>query len=142
MTRVKTWVKISKVMPQPKSIPLGKGGKPYGKRSKSLVYSMVRPNRTYYSLFKLQAKFSKLSSPVKFQRIMQIPCSSPPQSTNSAKFAHFVNLFYIMFQAPASTENAQEFQRITQIPRSSPTQSVNYVKFAPFANTTPYVPDA
>ena len=46
-------------MPQPKSIPPGKGGKPYGKRSKSLVYNMVRLNRTYYSLFKLQAKFSE-----------------------------------------------------------------------------------
>ena len=141
-TRVKTWVKISKVMPQSKSISPGKGGKPYGKRSKSLVYNMVRLNRTYYSLFKLQTKFSKLSSPVKFQRITQIPCSSPTQSTNHAKFAHFFNLFYIMFQAPASTENAQQFQRITQIPRNSPTQSANYVKFAPFANTTPYVSDA
>ena len=129
-------------MPQPKSIPPGKGGKPYGKRSKSLVYYMVRLNRTYYSLFKLQAKFSKLSSPVKFQRITQIPRSSPPQSANSPKFAHFVNLFYIMFQAPASTENAQEFQRITQIPRNLPTQSANHAKFTPFANITPYVSDA
>ena len=67
---------------------------------------------------------------------------------NSTQFAHtvrelreirrFVNLFYIMFQAPAPTENAQEFQRIMQIPRNSPTQSVNHVKFAPFANITPY----
>ena len=92
-TRVKTWVKISKVMPQPKSIPPGKGGKPYSKRSKSLVYNMVRLNRTYYSLFKLQAKFSKLSSPVKFQRITQIPRSLPPQSANSTKFAHFTLCF-------------------------------------------------
>ena len=175
-------------MPQSKSIPPGKAGKPYGKRSKSLVYNMVRLNRTYYSLFKLQAKFSKFSSPVKFQQITQILRSSPPQSTNSAKFAHFtlcfahftlcfrhlprqrtlqnsgklckfrairphspriprnphilLNLFYIMFQAPAPTENAQEFQRIMQIPRNSPTQSANYAKFAPFANTTPYVSDA
>ena len=81
-------------------------------------------------------------NPAKFQRITQIPRSSPTQSANHAKFAHFVNLFYIMFQAPASTENAQQFQRITQIPRNSPTQSANYVKFAPFANTTPYVSDA
>ena len=44
----------------------------------------------------------------KFQRITQIPRNSPAQSANSAKFAHFVNLFYIMFQAPASTENAQK----------------------------------
>ena len=48
--------KISKVMPQPKSIPPGKGGKPYGKRSKSLVYNMVRLNRTYYSLLKSTSK--------------------------------------------------------------------------------------
>ena len=91
MTRVKTWVKISKVMPQSKSISPGKGGKPYGKRSKSLVYNMVWLNRTYYSLFKLQTKFSKLSSPVKFQRITQIPRSSPTQSVNYAKFAPFAN---------------------------------------------------
>ena len=103
---------------------------------------MVQLNRTYYLLLKLQAKFSKLSSPVKFQRITQIPHNSPTQSANSAEFAHFVNLFYIMFQAPAPTENAQDFQRITQIPHSSPTQSANYAKFAPFANTTPYASDA
>ena len=108
-TRVKTWVKISKVMPQPKSIPPGKGGKPYGKRSKSLVYNMVRLNRTYYSLFKLQAKFSKLSSPVKFRphspRILQNlhilhyvsdtcpgrePCKIPANYANSTQFAHTV----------------------------------------------------
>ena len=81
-------------------------------------------------------------NPAKFQRIMQIPRSSPIQSANHAKFAHFVNLFYIMFQAAASTENAQQFQQITQILRNSHTQSANYVKFTPFANTTPYVSDA
>ena len=78
----------------------------------------------------------------KFQRITQIPRNSLAQSANFAKFAHFVNLFYIMFQAPASTGNAQKFQRIMQILRSSPTQSANYAKFAPFANITPYVSDA
>ena len=44
------------------------------------------------------------------QRITQIPRNSPTQSANYAKFAHFVNLFYIMFQAPAPAENAREFQ--------------------------------
>ena len=81
-------------------------------------------------------------NPAEFQRITQIPRNSPTQSTNYAKFAHFVNLFYIMFQAPASTENAQEFQRITQILCNSPTQPANHAKFAPFANITPYVSDA
>ena len=104
---------------------------------------MVRLNRTHYSLLKFTGKiFQKLSHQVKFQQITQIPRGSPIQSANHAKFAHFVNLFYIMFQAPASTENAQQFQQITQIPRNSPTQSANYTKFAPFANTTPYVSDA
>ena len=37
MTRGLPWVKISKVMPLPKSIPPGKGGKPYGKKSKSFI---------------------------------------------------------------------------------------------------------
>ena len=40
-------------------------------------------------------------NPAEFQRITQIPRNSPAQSANYAKFAHFVNLFYIMFQAPA-----------------------------------------
>ena len=64
-------------------------------------------------------------------------------SANYAKFAHFfVNLFHIMFQAPAPAENPAKFQRITQIPRSSPTQSANYAKFAPFINIIHYVSDA
>ena len=54
---------------------------------------MVWLNHTYYSLLKLQAKFSKLSPPVKFQRITQIPRSSLPQSMNSPKFAHFTLCF-------------------------------------------------
>ena len=54
---------------------------------------MVWLNRTYFFAFKnLQAKFSKLSFPVKFQRITQIPCNLPTQSANYAKFAHFVKL--------------------------------------------------
>ena len=81
-------------------------------------------------------------NPAEFQRIMQILCSSPTKSANYARFAHFVNLFYIMFQAPAPAENSQEFQQITQIPPNSPTQSANYAKFAPFANIIHYVSDA
>ena len=116
-------------MPQSMSIPPGKGGKPYGKRSKSLVYNTVRLSRTYYSLFKLQAKFSKLSSPVKFQRITQIPRSAP-----TVPEFRKIRTFYIMFQTPAPAENPAKFQQITQIPRSSPTQSANRTKFAHFVN--------
>ena len=73
---------------------------------------------------------------------MQISRSSPhsPRITRNSHI--FVNLFYIMFQAPAPAENPGKFQRITQIPRSSPTQSANYVKFAPFINIIHYVSDA
>ena len=78
-----------------------------------------------------QAPF-QAENPAEFQRITQIPCNSPTQSANSAKFAHFVNLFYIMFQAPSQAENPVEFQRITQIPRNSPTQSANSTKFTLF----------
>ena len=127
-------------MPQPKSIPPGKGGKPYGKRSKSLIYNMVRCNRTYYSLLKLQAKFhtfyimfqapTPAENPAKFQRITQIPRNSPTQSVNSTKFADFVNLFYIMFQAPASTENSLKFQRIKQNLPNYPANYANSVHFA------------
>ena len=95
---------------------------------------MVRLNRTYFFAFKnLQAKFSKLSFPVKFQRITQIPRNSPTQSANYAKFTHFVNLFYIMFQAPAPAENPEKFQQITQILHDSPTQPTNHVNSAHFA---------
>ena len=104
---------------------------------------MVRLNRTYYSLLNFTSKlFSNWVLRAKFQRITQIPRNSPTQFANSAKLAHFVNLFYIMFQAPAPAENSQEFQRITQIPRNSPTQSVNHAKFPPFANIIHYVSDA
>ena len=34
-----------------------------------------------------------------FQRITQIPRSSPTQSANYAKFAHFVNIFYLCFRS-------------------------------------------
>ena len=95
----------------------GKGGKPYGKRSKSLVYNMVWLNRTYYSLFKLQAKFSKLSSPVKFQRITQIPRSSPPQSANSTKFAHFT-LCFRHLPRQRTLQNSSELRKFRAVRES------------------------
>ena len=54
-----------------------------------------------------------------------------PHSLRIPQNLHYsINLFYIMFQAPAPAENPTDFQRITQIPRNSPTQSANYAKFA------------
>ena len=72
-------------------------------------------------------------NPGKFQRIMQIPHSSPTQTANYAKFTHFVNLFYIMFQAPAPAENPGKIQRIMQIPHDLPTQPANHANSAHFA---------
>ena len=105
-------------MPQPQVHSPGKGREALRQKVLNPSFKIqVRLNRTHYSLLKiLQAKFfnfSKLSHQVKFQRITQIPRSSPTQSANYAKFAHFVNLFYIMFQAPAPAENPGKFQRIT-----------------------------
>ena len=64
---------------------------------------------------------------------MRIPRSSHTQSANDAKFAPFINVFYIMFQAPAPAENPGKFQRITQIPHDSPTQPANHANSAHFA---------
>ena len=111
-------------MPPSKSIPPGKGGKPYSKVSKSLVYNMVRLNRTYYSLFNLQAKFSKLSSPVKFQRITQIPRSLPPQSANSAKFAHFT-LCFRHLPRQRTLQNSSESRKFRAIRPHSPRTTRN-----------------
>ena len=58
-------------------------------------------------------------------------CSHSPRTTRNSHI--FVNLFYIMFQAPAPAENPAEFQRITQIPRDSPTQPANHVNSTHFA---------
>ena len=76
-------------------------------------------NRTYYSLFKLQAKFSKLSSLVKFQRITQIPCSSPPQSVNSAKFAHFT-LCFRHLPRQRTLQNSSELRKFHAVRPHSP----------------------
>ena len=83
---------------------------------------MIRLNRTH-SFPNLQAKSFKcmFCTLANFQQIKQ----------NALKFTHIVHELheictickpiYIVFQAPALTENPQEFQRITQILCSSPT---------------------
>ena len=44
--------------------------------------------RTFYIMFQAPAP---AENPAKFQQIMQIPCNSPTQSTNYAKFTPFAN---------------------------------------------------
>ena len=93
---------------------------------------MVRLNRTYYSLLKLQAKFSK--SPQSNSSELHKFRAVRPHSPRITQNLHHLITLHLMFQAPAPAENTAEFQRITQIPRSSPTQSANYAKFAHFVN--------
>ena len=83
MTRVKTWVKISKVMPQPKSISPGKGREALWQKFQIFRLNMVRLNHTYYSLLKFTSKIFKIVSP------SQIPANY----ANSAQFAHTVYEF-------------------------------------------------
>ena len=92
-------------MPQPKSISPGKGREALRQKVQISRLQYGRLNRTYYSLLKLQAKFLR---------------NSPTQSANSTKFAHFVNLFYIMFQAPRPNRERSEI----------PTNYANSVQFA------------
>ena len=130
-------------MPQPKSISPGKGREALWQKVQIFRLNMVRLNRTYYSLLNFTSKiFQNLAFRAKFKQIKQNPLNSLIYSANYAKFAHFVNLFYIMFQASAPAKNPAEFQRIMQIPRNSPTQSTGHAKFAPFANIIHYISDA
>ena len=104
---------------------------------------MVQLNHTYYSLLKFTSKIFKIVSSSQNSSELRKFHAIHPHSPRIPQNSHYlINLFYIMFQAPAPTENAQQFQRITQIPRNSPTPSANHTKFAPFANITPYVSDA
>ena len=102
---VKTWVKISKVMPQPNSpIPPGKGGIPYGKKSKSFGQNMVQLNHTHLFLhfFKIyKQNFSNLRFVFwqNFQRIIHILRNSPQNPTNNAKFTPFIH-YTLYFQMP------------------------------------------
>ena len=83
----KAWVKISKVMPLPKSIPPGNGGKPYGKKSKSFV--LVWLNHTYYSLLNFTSIIYILfASKFQKQNFSKLGLSDKIQ-TNSAKSTQF-----------------------------------------------------
>ena len=70
---------------------------------------MVRLNRTPFSHLKNYGLtvhiiqnfsiFQKRPIKSKFQRITQIPCSSPTQSANYAKFAPFINIIHYVSDA-------------------------------------------
>ena len=129
----------------PCPFPREREGSLTAKVLKFFVLNMVRLNRTHYSHLKFTNKifqFSKLSHKVNSSKVCRFRAVRPhsPRITRNSHI--FVNLFYIMFQAPAPAKNPAEFQRITQILRNPPTQSANDVKFAPFINIIHYVSDA
>ena len=109
---------------------------------------MVRLNRTYYSLLKSTSKtvwygltvhifsplkiyrqnFQNYLSQSKFQRITQIPRSSPTQSANYAKLAHFVNIFYLCFRhlpQRRTLQNSSELRKFRTIRPHSPRMTRN-----------------
>ena len=101
------------------SISPGKGGKPHGKKSKSLLTVHIR----FFGFFYKQ-NFSNLRFVFwqNFQRIIQIPCNSPQKKnlTNNAKFAPFIHYHYTFRCLTSSRE-------LSEIP-------ANQAKFTPFAH--------
>ena len=139
MTRVKHGYKYQKLCHNPSPFfPWEREGSLTAKSPNLSFKNMIRLNCTYYSLLNFTSKifqnwsFGQNSN--KLSKIRSIRLYTLRITRNS----HLsVNLFYIMFQAPAPAENPAEFQqitRITQIPRNPPTKSTNYVKFAHFVN--------
>ena len=68
-----------------------------------------------------------------FQRITQIPRSSPTQSANYVKFAPFANITPYVSDAWPVAENSLKFQRIKQNSLNSPNYSANYANSTHFA---------
>ena len=103
-------------MAQPKSIPPGKGGKPYGKSSKNPSFNkMVRLNRTHYSLLKIYRQ--------NFQFFKIAPSSQSP--ANYAKFAHFVNLLCFRHHRQRTLQNSSELRKFRAIRPHSPRMTRN-----------------
>ena len=68
-----------------------------------------------------------------FQRITQIPRSSPTQSTNYAKFAPFANITPYVSDAWPVAENPGKLERTNKILLNLPTYHANYVNSTHFA---------
>ena len=125
-------------MPPSKSIPPGKGGKPYGKRSKSLVYNMVRLNRTYY--LRLTAKGPNLSFTIWYGLTVHIirfsnykqnfqNCLPQPNSSELCKFCA------VRPHSPRIPQNLHILHYVSgtcpgREPRKIPANYANSVQFA------------
>ena len=93
----------------PSPFPREREGSLTAKVLKFFVLNMVQLNRTPYSHLKIYGLtvhiiqnfsiFQKHPIKSKFQRITQIPRSSPTQSANYAKFAPFINIIHYVSDA-------------------------------------------
>ena len=103
-------------MPQPKSIPPGKGGK--------LIYNMVRLNHTYYSLFKLQAKFSKnclpQSNSSELRKFRAVRPHSPRIPQNSHILLTYSTLCFRHLPRQRTLQNSSELRKFRTIRPHSP----------------------
>ena len=110
--------KISKVMPLPRSIPPGKGGKPYGKvQNLHLKYDTASPHILFTS------KFHNLVFWAKFKQNKQNPLNSLIYSANCAKFTPIINLFVLCFRHlpwQRTLRNSSELRKFRTIRPHSP----------------------
>ena len=98
MTRGKTWVKISKVMPQPNSpfFPWEREGSLMAKSPNLLAkiwYGLTIHIRFF--IFKFTSKIFQIYV-LSFGKIIQISRNLPQNPANDAKFAPFIDPLYIM----------------------------------------------
>ena len=96
------WVKISKVMPQPKSISPRKGREALRQKVQIFHLNMVRLNRTYYSLLNFTSKiFQNVVFRAKFKQIKQI-CSIRSYIPRIAQNSHqlLIYLYYVSGTCP------------------------------------------
>ena len=82
---------------------------------------MVWLNRTYYSLLKFTSKIFKNCLPQSNSSELRKFRAIRPHSPRIPQNSHYsVNLFYIMFQAPAPAENPAELRKFRTICPHSP----------------------
>ena len=100
----KAWVKISKVMPQPKSISPGKGREALRQKVQILRLNMVRLNHTYYSLLKFHkqncSKFGSFGqNSSKLSKIRSIRLYTPRIAQNLHRL--LTCLYYVSGTCPS-----------------------------------------
>ena len=104
--------------------PWGGGGKPYGKGSKSLIWNMVRLDRTYYSLLKFTGKIFKIVSSSqnssKLHKFRAIRPHSPRITRNSHILLTYSTLCFRHLPQQRTLRNSSELHKFRAIRPHSP----------------------